>query len=275
MSKFEAIYRRRSVRDYSSKSLPKEELAAIEDDIDDLDPLYDDIGSKMILAENGEKVQKTFSGLTSKVARVDAPHYLIGVSDEEDGYPENMGYMLEDAVLYLTEKGIGTCWVGAGIGHDLLKDLFDHERNTVILVAFGDSVPDKSNLRKNPRSASRKDLEDLMIDDDHLPKEVKKIIDAARMAPSAINSQPWRFSYEDGEIQVYLEKKGMFKKLVRKIGDLDMLNHIDIGIALKHLEIGALNYSKDIRFLDREKKRRGYEYITSVHLEGPGSSKAH
>ncbi|MFW6048473.1 MAG: nitroreductase family protein [Candidatus Natronoplasma sp.] len=267
MDRFEAIYRRRSVRKYSDERLSSTVLNEIKEKIKNIEPLYKNIDSKIILAEDGEAIQETFSGLKSKIARVDAPHYLIGVSDDEDRYLENMGYMLEDAVLYLTEKGIGTCWLGSGIEHDLLKDLFDYEGNTVILAAFGDSVPDKSNLRKNPESASRKDLDDLMINGYEVPKEVRNIIDGARMAPSAINSQPWRFFYEDDVIHVYIEKKGMFKKMVRKIGDLDKLNHIDVGIALKHLEIGALNYSKKIRFQDQGRKRKGYEYITSAHLE--------
>ncbi|MFW6304315.1 MAG: nitroreductase family protein [Candidatus Saliniplasma sp.] len=266
MDRFKAIQRRRSVRKYSGEKLSSTVLSEVKEEIKDIVPLYKNIDSKIVLAEDGKAIQETFSGLKSKIARVDAPHYLIGVSEEKDGYLENIGYMMEEAVLYLTEKKIGTCWLGSGIEHDLLKDLFDYEGNTVILVAFGDSVPEKNNLRKDPGSASRKDLEEIVINDD-IPKDVKKIIETARMAPSALNSQPWRFFYEDGMIHVYIEKKGMFKNLVRKIGDLDKLNHIDVGIALKHLEIGAENYSKKIRFTDRERKKKGYEYITSASLE--------
>ncbi|MFW5953599.1 MAG: nitroreductase family protein [Candidatus Natronoplasma sp.] len=267
MDRFEAIYKRRSVRKYSEKKLSSTVLNEIEEKIKNIDKLYKNIDSKIVLAEDGETIQKTFSGLKSKIARVDAPHYLIGVSEDKEGYLENMGFMLEDAVLYLTEKDIGTCWLGSGIEHDQLKDLFDYEGDTVILAAFGDSVPDKNNFRKNPRSASRKDLDDLIINKEDVPKKVKEIIDVARMAPSALNGQPWRFFYEDDQIHVYIEKKGMFKKLVRKVGDLEKLNHIDVGIALKHLEIGAQHHSNKIKFIDRGRRRKGYEYITSAQLE--------
>ncbi len=268
MSKFEAIYNRKSVRDYSPKSLSKEELSAIKDKIDDLDPLYKNIDWDILLAEEGKKVQTTFSGLTSKFAKVEAPHYLIGTSETRKGHLVNTGFLLEDLVLYLTDREVGTCWIGAGINEDLLDDIYDLKYDLVIMVAFGDSVEGKSNLRKDPSEAKRKSLDELVINDmEEIQEPWKDILKTVRIAPSAVNSQPWRFFYEDDEIHVYIEKGGMFKKLMGKIGDLDRLNHIDVGIALKHLEIGALYHSKDIRFLDQERKKSGYEYIISARLE--------
>ena len=268
MDRFEAIFKRKSVRKYSKKKLSRSLLGEIKEKINNINKLHENIDSKIILAEDGERVQKTFSGLKSKIARVDSPHYLIGVSEEKKGYLENIGYMVEEAVLNLTKREIGSCWLGSGIEHDLLKDIFEFNGNTVILVAFGNSVLEKDNLRDDPQSASRKDLEDLVINKSkNIPKEVRKILDAARMAPSALNSQPWRFFYESDVIHIYLEKKGVFKKMVRKIGDLEKLNHIDVGIALKHLEIGADKFSNNIKFEDQRKKKRGYEYIISVILD--------
>lgn len=265
MDKFEAVYRRKSVRKYSNQKLSSSVLNEIKAKIKDIDRLFEDIDSQIVLAEDGQKVQETFSGLKSKIARVDAPHYLIGVSEEKEGYLENIGYMVEEAVLYLTKNDIASCWLGSGIEHDLLKGIFKFEGKTVILVAFGE--PKKTALRDDPGSASRKAIEKLMIDGhDDLSQNMKKIIDCARMAPSAVNSQPWRFLYEDGALHVFIVKKGMFKKLARKISDLDRLNHIDAGIALKHLEIGAKKFSKGIRFEDLGKEKKGYEYIISASL---------
>jgi len=265
MDKLEAVYRRKSVRKYSDEKLSSNLLRDIDEKIKDIDKLNQNIDSSIVLAEDGKSIQKTFSGLKSKIARVDAPHYLIGISEEKNGYLENIGYMVEEAVLYLTQNKIGSCWLGAGIEHDLLKDMFDYEYNTVILVSFGLSKS-KNVLRNSPESASRKDIDELIINE-NLPEDVEQIIEAARIAPSAMNSQPWRFYHENGVIHVYIEKKGMFKKLVRKIGDLGKLNHIDVGIALKHLEISALHGSKNIRFEDQKREMKGYEYITSALLE--------
>lgn len=265
MNKYEAIYKRRSVRKYSEERLSSDILDEIKEGINYPKKLYQNIDSHMILETDGKKIQNTFSGIKSKVARVDAPHYLIGVSEKRDGYLVNMGYMVEDMVLSLTKKRIGSCWLGAGFDKEVLKNMYDLDGNPVILVAFGDSIPEKDNLRKDPGSASRKDIRDLVLNDKkRIPPDWKDILEAVRMAPSAMNSQPWRFCFEENIIHVYIEKGGRVKQLVKKISDLRRLNRIDAGIALKHLEISAKEHSKNIRFKDLVRKREKQEYVISV-----------
>ncbi len=265
MERYNAIYHRKSVRDYSSKGLPKNEFATIEERIEDLSPLYEDIEWEILVAEDGQRVQETFSGLKSKLAKVDAPHYLVGTSQAVEGHLINMGYILEDLVLYLADKGWGTCWLGAGFDENLLEEIYNLEYDLIILVAFGDSAEGKKNLRDDPKEANRKPLNELIINDvEELNKPWKKIISAVKLAPSALNSQPWRFYFNDRGMHLFIENKGVFKSLIRKIGDLDKLNRIDTGIALKHLEIAADNYSLDIEFEDLDMKKEGMEYITSI-----------
>ncbi|MEF8874071.1 MAG: nitroreductase family protein [Candidatus Thermoplasmatota archaeon] len=267
MNRYEAIYRRKSVRKYSLESLPESELERIRRELESTAPLYDHVDSHVFLAEDGEKVQENFSGLKSKVASVESPHYLVGTSEKEEGYLVNMGYMLEDLVLFLADRELGTCWLGSGLNDGLLSEVYDFEHDLVIMVALGDSTEGESNLRSGPEEAKRKPIKELVLNDlEELPETWKDVIDAARMAPSAVNSQPWRFYYdEDGDsLHVFIEKKGLFKGVVRKIADLDKLNRIDVGIALKHLEIAAENFSLDIRFEDMGRKRKGHEYIMSA-----------
>ena len=53
---------------------------------------------------------------------------------------------------------------------------------------------------------------------------------AARLAPSAVNRQPWRFVCGDRSISVSLDKKRDTYKISRRL---------DCGIAMLHLELGA------------------------------------
>ncbi len=265
MSKFEAIFSRKSVRKYSGESLSESELEKIREEIKSNKALHDHIDTNIFLAEDGEKVQETFSGLKSKVASVESPHYLVGTSEKEEGYLVNMGYMLEDLVLFLADRSVGTCWLGSGLNEGLLSEVYDFEGNLVIMVALGDSAEGKSNLRSGPEETKRNSIEELVLNDvEDLPEVWRDVIDAARMAPSAVNSQPWRFYYDDDGIHVFIEKKGLFKNLVRKVADLDKLNRIDAGIALKHLEIAAENFSLDIRFEDMSRERKSHEYVIST-----------
>lgn len=45
--------------------------------------------------------------------KVDAPYYLAIYSDQEEGCERNAGYLMEQMVLYMTAKGLGTCYLGS------------------------------------------------------------------------------------------------------------------------------------------------------------------
>jgi len=59
---------------------------------------------------------------------------------------------------------------------------------------------------------------------------MKKALEAARLAPSAVNRQPWRFFLGENAIAVSLDKVRDTDKISRRL---------DCGIAMLHLELGA------------------------------------
>lgn len=265
MEKFEAIFERKSVRDYSSDDISEEGMSKIKDEISELSPLYEDIKSEIFVGEYGQKVQETFSGLKSKIAKVESPHYLIGTSESKEGYLENMGYILEELVLSLTQKELASCWLGAGLNEDLLEEIYDFEYDFVIMVAFGQAAKGKKNLRPDPNKAKRKPIDELILNDtSELSKEWKKIMEAVRLAPSALNGQPWRFYFDERGVHLFIDRGGILKSTFKKITDLNKLNRIDAGIALKHLEIAAKKYSVDVKYENVDIDKKGLEYIISV-----------
>ncbi|MBM3310011.1 MAG: nitroreductase, partial [Candidatus Aminicenantes bacterium] len=67
-----------------------------------------------------------------------------------------------------------------------------------------------------------------------------KALEAARLAPSATNRQPWRFEVGDGSITVRIDggrEGGRFSK------------RLDCGIAMLHLELGARAAGVDGRWV--------------------------
>lgn len=44
--------------------------------------------------------------------KIDAPHFLVFFSEPEEGYLVNAGFMLQQLDLYLSAKGIGSCYQG-------------------------------------------------------------------------------------------------------------------------------------------------------------------
>jgi hypothetical protein len=76
-------------------------------------------------------------------------------------------------------------------------------------------------------------------------------LEPARLAPSAVNSQPWYFTHEGDVIHVYCSKKG---------------NRLDAGIALAHLFVAN---EETFRFFKAEHMTDlpGYGYIGSCNLQ--------
>ena len=83
-------------------------------------------------------------------------------------------------------------------------------------------------------SKKRLDLDKLIINKenlDELPEWVKTALKAARLSPSAVNRQPWRFKIGKNSITIQLDSEEKNKKQAK---------NIDCGIAMLHLEVGAL-----------------------------------
>lgn len=97
-----------------------------------------------------------------------------------------------------------------------------------IVVSFGYSESSSDLMRKLVGGAKRKDVSE--IAEGKMDAEWAKIMDAVRLAPSAANSQPWRFVVSDDSAHVYIVKN---EKILTK--SLDTMNRIDAGIALGHL----------------------------------------
>ena len=111
----------------------------------------------------------------------------------------------------------------------------------VIMLAFGH--PKGEQLRHDRKEFKRKPME--QISDKADPR-----LEAARFAPSAVNSQPWYFTHEGDTIHVHCSRKG---------------GPLDIGIALAHLYI---ENPEPFRFFRAETAAEvpGYRYIGSVTL---------
>ena len=88
---YEAIFKRKSVREYDLTPLDGHTLAEIMAHMSALKPMYDDIKIEMKLVS-----QKDAKGLL--LAK--APHYLVVFSETKDGYLTNVGFMLQQMDLF-------------------------------------------------------------------------------------------------------------------------------------------------------------------------------
>ncbi|MFP3953192.1 MAG: nitroreductase family protein [Candidatus Acetothermia bacterium] len=265
MNLFDAIGRRRSVRKYSGEELSDGEIGWIEGLLEGERTYQSDVSAGAALLLEGKRFQEDLSGVVANYGKVEAPHYLVLTSEGTNkGYVE-IGYRYEYLVLALTATGVGTCWIGKGFDDDVLEDYVSIPPGQTCnaLIAFGPPASDQT-LDEIEKPHRRK-VEDFVIngDGDALGDEVRRIVDCLRRAPSSINSQPWRVGIEDYAIHLFMRKRSGITR--RFITSLSVMNRIDSGIGLCHLEVAGKKIWGDSLIENLSKRDRdGMSYIGSL-----------
>lgn len=170
-----------------------------------------------------------------------APSFLAFIGDTSDpNIQEKVGYTGEAAMLEATALGLGTCWVAltynSKAAHSILK-LGKNEK--LICVSPVGYAIDKIGIEEKAYTAfganhQRKPLSSLVsgLTEAEWPGLIKAAVEAARLAPSAMNRQPWKFHIVDNSITISVQSPGL---------EFNVAKRLDCGIAMLHIEIGALS----------------------------------
>ncbi len=170
-----------------------------------------------------------------------APAFLAFVADmSDDNAQEKMGYTGEGIVLEATSLGLGTCWVALTYrSKSALSILKLSGREKLLAVSPVGYTTEAWTFGENVFSAfganrRRKPLESMVsgLERSHRPEWTQKAVEAARLAPSATNRQPWSFRIEQDSITVSIAASGPQYNVSRRL---------DCGIAMLHVELGALS----------------------------------
>jgi len=227
----EIIRKRKSIRKFDLTPLDSAALAKVQAKIDSVRPLYPDIRYSIEITNK-----------TKGMFNIKAPHYLIFRGEKKDGVYENIGFIGQQMDLFLSESGIGACWLGASK---------PQEQNSatpfIICMAFGKPAEP---LYRSISEFKRKSLPEISEGADER-------VEAARLAPSAINAQNWFFSVEDGKIHCFRKKVNPALGLI-----YDKLHSIDMGIALCHIMMESASF--DFIIEDGVSERKGYVYTGTV-----------
>ena len=168
------------------------------------------------------------------------PQLITIYSEEADGYLENIGFLFQQMDLYLQTLGLGVCCLGMGRMNPRTTAVVEGMK-FVIMLAFG--YPKGDQLRHDQKGFKRKPM-------DQITDKPDSRLEPARLAPSAVNSQPWYFTHEGDTVHVWCSKKG---------------SRLDAGIALAHLYVaheGTFQFVKADHITDLP----GYRYIGSVNV---------
>lgn len=248
MDLYPTIFRRKSVRKYKTNPLNPETINEIESQIKDLKPFHEDIKTDFMILSHEEVNQRMMKK---------APHYIAAFSEDKKGYQTNIGYMLQQMDLYLSHKGLGTCWQGIPSITKTVRERTDLK--FVILMAFGEA--DEQLYRSDVSEFKRKSFQEISSN-----QEATEIIEAARMAPSATNSQPWFFTGDEKVIHAYMAQPGLIKRLFA-----GKYPPIDMGIAIYHLRLAGEHFGYKLSLVEDEEARKNSpenkEYVISLKLD--------
>lgn len=275
------IARMKSVRDYKEESVSPEVIQKLREYYHGGKRLVDGIEIETMLKDKTEVYEnlKNIAGYNDNM--IEAPHYLLFLSQEKEHYIENVGYAAEDVRLKAFELGIGSCWITI---HDeeLVKEKLNikSDKKLIALISLGfDDNKNKTIVENvseyNPSKAEVSIVEDnvserLRISDVVYmhkfgekadPDELTNLglLEAffyARLSPSTKNRQPWRFIYDDGTVILALRKDEGVNEYEEKI---------DTGIVMLYFKLIVDNtlFKMDWIF---GKPEKSYEMPSDYHI---------
>lgn len=244
----ETIRKRRSVRTFDGTKLREEDARAITEFAEKVENPYDiPITWKLLDAEE--------HGLSSPVI-VGTDVFIAGKMRRVPYAEEAFGYSFEKVVLFAESIGVGTTWIAGTMNRAAFEHALALDSGEVMPCVSPIGYPAKkmslreTMMRKGIKADSRFGFEELFFDGDFetpLTEEkagaFKDSLEAVRLAPSAVNKQPWR-------VVVCGDKAHFYEKHSKGYvsGDGWDIQKIDMGIALCHFELAAKECGLDVTF---------------------------
>ena len=230
MTPQEAIQVRHSVRQYKDTAIEAEKIAQLQALIDQSNS---EAGLHIQLVTNepnafsqGMAKYGKFSGISNYIAMVC-----------KKGEDTTLGYYGEQVVLLAQTLGLNTCWVGLTFSKqpDSYEVLDGEHLVCLVPVGYGANQGVQHPQKKTIADVceDKRKSNDQMVNEkmDKYPDWFVRGVEAALLAPTAVNQQLFRFVLHDGN---KVEAKKAFS-LTNGMGYAP----IDLGIVKCHFEIGA------------------------------------
>lgn len=141
----------------------------------------------------------------------------------------HMGISGEAFILEAVSMGLGTCWVGGTMRRSAVNIPLKEGEKIAAITPLGAPASDKMKERR------RKNLRDICTTaPEEWPLWAYSAAECVRIAPSAINLQPWKLSYAGRTLQLLRGRA--------------FASDLDMGIAVLHMSLGAQEKEHIIRW---------------------------
>ena len=223
---------RHSVRAYKNEPLAEDACRRLEEEIAVVNQ-RGRLHVQLIMDE-----PKAFQGTLAKYGKFrNVTSYLVMAGRKADDLDERIGYYGEHLVLLAQTLGLNTCWVG--LSYKKIPDTYVLEEGEVIkayiAIGYGETQGTSHKI-KTPEQVSNVT---------HItPAWFRKGVEAALLAPTAVNQQKFTFEYvgmNKGEVRNFDNIVEGTRHQVRAKKGFSLIGYtqMDLGIAKYHFEIGA------------------------------------
>ena len=213
MELIEAMKQRHSVRQYTDKKIDADILAELQAEIDACNKKG---GLHIQLITNEPQAFDSFMAHYGKFSGV--TNYIALVGKKSDKLDELCGYYGERLVLKAQQLGLNSCWVA--MTYKKIPNAFkiDNGEKLTVVISLGYG----KTQGVNHKTKSAEQVSNISA---QTPEWFKAGVEAALLAPTAMNQQKFKLTCADG-------------KVTAKAG-LGFYTKIDLGIVKYHFEVAS------------------------------------
>ncbi len=221
MTLLEAIRARHSVRAYKEQPLSDTDARALQEKIAEVNHE----GRLHIQLIQNEP--KAFLGPFARYGKFrGVTNYLVMAGVKADDLDDRIGYYGEQLVLFAQTLGINTCWVG--LSYTKIPGTYVLNEGEVIQayisIGYGETQGVTHKIKR---------IDQVSNVNENSPKWFRRGVEAALLAPTAINQQKFYFELQP------IEEGQLPRVLAKRHFSLVGYTQMDLGIAKYHFEIGA------------------------------------
>lgn len=211
MDIFEAIKARHSVRSYEDKAIEPEKIEKLQKQIDKINK---ESGLHFQLITNEP------DGFTGTMAHYGSfkgvKNYFVLAGPKKMDY--EVGYYGEELVLCAQMLGLNTCWVALTFNKRKAHYTLNKKEKLYVVISLGYGAT-------QGKEHKSKDISEISDLNDNSPEWYRNGVEAALLAPTAVNQQKFYFELDGDDAKV-------------KAGG-GFYTEMDSGIARYHFDIGS------------------------------------
>ena len=256
------IRKRHSCRTYSTRPVEKDLKDQLEQLLADSPAGPFGSRSRFELIKATDEDRDALKGLGTYGFIKDPAGFILSAVKQSSRGLEDFGYAMERNILYATDLGLGTCWLGGSFTRSTFAEKISAKEDETLpaVASVGHMAPKMRMVEKAIRwgagAKNRKPWKDLFFKNGFngslSPEDIGKWaepLEMVRIAPSASNRQPWRIVHESTtrRFHFYLQRSKGYQTRNKILFGIADLQRVDMGIAMCHFEMTG----KDLGFFGK------------------------